>query len=46
MIEEPSFELRDMARKNIQLIHELYPDYKTVLSKFMKKSDLERVTEF
>jgi hypothetical protein len=28
------------------LISELYPDYKTSLAKFMKKSDLERVGEF
>jgi hypothetical protein len=45
MLDEPSFEIRDMVKKNIQLIMQLYPDCRNQLSKLLKKSDFDRVFE-
>jgi len=34
-----------MAKKNIQLVLQLYPDCRTSLAKLLKKSDFDRVFE-
>jgi hypothetical protein len=45
MLDEPALEIREMAKKNIQLVLQLYPDCRTSLAKLLKKSDFDRVFE-